>query len=77
MEGNVIGARLRCCGCSETYRKLRDLTTPHELEETQEASLKALHLHARAKMPYYQRVLKEIRPIHGGAVDMSKNSVEE
>jgi hypothetical protein len=37
MEGNVIGVRLRCCGCSETYRKLRDLTTPHELVEFQEA----------------------------------------
>lgn len=73
MKGNVIDwVRLRRAKRSETYRELRDITTPQELREFQEARLKALLLHAYASVPYYHRVFGEIGLIHGGAVDMSK-----
>jgi phenylacetate-CoA ligase len=73
VKGNVIDwVRLRRFKHSETYRKLRDITTPQELREFQEARLKALLLHAYAHVPYYHRVFREIGLIHGGAVDMSK-----
>ena len=71
-KGIIDVLRLRRITGSKEYRELRDIRTASDLQEFRERHLRALLLHAYKRVPYYRRILGEVRLIQNGSVDLSK-----